>query len=72
MNGIQYVRDLMIDRLACDTLDDTDSRLGDHFRIARDDERRRFRRMAENRKRQILERMLLDIQPAGDRSEKEE
>jgi hypothetical protein len=60
MNGMHYIRDLMIDRLSVDRTDEQEDGI---FRIARDSDCKRFRRMAENRKRQILERMLLDASP---------
>lgn len=56
MNGKHYVRSLMLERLSGDARDLEIE--GGRVRTA--GETRRFRRMAEHRKRQILERMLLD------------
>jgi hypothetical protein len=60
MDGMHYLHDLMIGRLAGDPTDGRGGWENARQRIDEDNDRRRFRRMAENRKRQILERMLLD------------
>jgi hypothetical protein len=62
---MRYIRDVMIDRLARDDEDGGHEGSGHRHRLEGDDERRRFRRMAEYRKRQILDRMLMEDLPAA-------
>jgi hypothetical protein len=60
MNSTHYIRDALWLRLAGEDGDGFRARSAESGRADDDTQRGRFRRMAENRKRQILERMLLD------------
>jgi hypothetical protein len=65
MNGLHYIRALMIERLASESRHDPRPVVLNSGLPVQDDQHRRFRRMAENRKRQMLERMLLDETTEG-------